>query len=311
MRVAITGAGGRLGRALMDALRDAPFTGLRGPIGWSRPAFDLDTLDEPAAAALLDRDRPDVVIHAAAWTDVDGCARDPELALRRNGRATASLAAACAARGVELAVVSTNEVFDGARDDGLGYRPDDAPAPANPYGASKLAAEQGAAAAYRNAGRTGLAVVRTSWLFGPGAPDFPRKVVAAARAARDAGEPLRVVADEWGSPTYTVDLAEAIVELVGADALTQQPGTPAAPGTPTIHHLVNGGIASRAEWAREALRLARIDVTVVDVPASTWQRASTPPRWGVLEPTPLPSGEPMDSWQDALARYAPTIATAR
>ena len=311
MRVAVTGAGGRLGRALMDALRDAPFTGPRGPIGWSRPAFDLDTLDEAAAAALLDRDRPDVVIHAAAWTDVDGCARDPELALRRNGGATAGLAAACAARGVELAVVSTNEVFDGARDDGLGYRPDDTPAPGNPYGASKLAAEHAAAAAYRAAARTGLAIVRTSWLFGAGAPDFPRKIVAAARAARDAGEPLRVVADEWGSPTYAADLAEAIVELIGADALADRTGrgAPAAPGTPTIHHLVDGGIASRAGWAREVLRLARIDADVVDVPATTWQRASKPPRWGVLEPTPLPSGEPMPPWQDALARYAPLLGS--
>ena len=311
MRVAVTGAGGRLGRALMEALLDAPFTGPRGPIGWSRPAFDLDTLDEPAASALLDRDRPDVVIHAAAWTDVDGCARDPELALRRNGRATAIIAAACAARGVELAVVSTNEVFDGRRDDGLGYRPDDPPAPASPYGASKLAAEQGAAAAFAGARGRGLAIVRTSWLFGAGTPDFPRKIAAAARAAHDAGDPLRVVADEWGSPTYVADLAEAIVELIGADALAHHPGTPAtpaAPGTPVIHHLVNGGIASRAEWAREVLRLARIDADVLDVPASTWQRASTPPRWGVLEPTPLPSGEPMPSWQDALARYAPLLA---
>lgn len=305
MRVAVTGAGGRLGRALIDALRDAPFTGPRGPIGWSRPAFDLDTLDEAAAAALVDRDRPDVVIHAAAWTDVDGCARDPDLATRRNGRATAALAAACATRGVELAIVSTNEVFDGARTDGLGYRPDDPTAPANPYGASKLAAEQGAAAAYRDAGRTGLAIVRTSWLFGPGAPDFPRKIVAAARAARAAGEALRVVADEWGSPTYTADLAEAIAELIGADELASHA---VAPGTPTVHHLVNGGVASRAEWAREVLRLARIDADVVDVPAGTWQRASKPPRWGVLEPTPLPSGEPMPAWQDAHARYAPLLA---
>jgi len=301
VRIAVTGAGGRLGRALIEALRDAPFTGPRGPIGWSRPAFDLDALDEDAAAALLDRDRPDVVVHAAAWTDVDGCARDPALALRRNGTATTALASACAARDVELAIISTNEVFDGTRVDGLGYRPDDEPAPANPYGASKLAAEQGAAAAYRDGGRRGLAIVRTSWLFGTGAPDFPRKIVAAARAARDAGEPLRVVADEWGSPTYTADLAEAIVALIGADGLVGGPGTIA------VHHLVNAGVASRAGLAREVLRLASVDAEVVDVPASTWQRASSPPRWGVLEPTPLPSGEPMPSWQDALARYAPTM----
>jgi hypothetical protein len=75
MRVAVTGAHGRLGRALIEALEQAPFTGTRGPIAWSRPELDLDTLTAQSAAALIDRDRPEVVIHAAAWTDVDGCAR--------------------------------------------------------------------------------------------------------------------------------------------------------------------------------------------------------------------------------------------
>src|SRR5512134_3865286 len=102
MRVAVTGARGRLGRALVEALEDAPFTGTLGPIAWSRPELDLDTLTESSAGALIERDRPEVVVHAAAWTDVDGCARDPDLALRRNGAATGVLAAACAARGVDL-----------------------------------------------------------------------------------------------------------------------------------------------------------------------------------------------------------------
>ena len=76
MRVAVTGAGGRLGRALVAALEDAPFAGPFGPIAWDRSAFDLDA---PAGVgALLDRDRPETVVHAAAWTDVDGCARDPD-----------------------------------------------------------------------------------------------------------------------------------------------------------------------------------------------------------------------------------------
>ena len=78
MRVAVTGASGRLGRALVEALEEAPFTGPMGPIPWSRPELDLDTLTVSTVRALIDRDRPELVIHAAAWTDVDGCARDPD-----------------------------------------------------------------------------------------------------------------------------------------------------------------------------------------------------------------------------------------
>ena len=94
MRVAVTGAAGRLGRALVAALEAAPFSGPAGPIAWSRPAFDLDHPE--GFADLVDRDRPEVVVHAAAWTDVDGCARDPERADRRNAAATGALATACA-----------------------------------------------------------------------------------------------------------------------------------------------------------------------------------------------------------------------
>ena len=141
MRVAVTGAKGRLGRALIEALENAPFTGTRGPIAWSRPELDLDTLTPESVATLIERDRPEVLIHSAAWTDVDGCARDPALAMRRNAVATGLIAEACASGGVQLAVVSTNEVFDGTRTDGRGYAPDDTRHPINAYGESKLEAE--------------------------------------------------------------------------------------------------------------------------------------------------------------------------
>lgn len=305
MRVAVSGAGGRLGRALMAAFEDAAFAGPFGPIAWDRAAFDLDAPD--GIGGVIDRERPEVVIHSAAWTDVDGCAREPELALARNGTATGILATACAARGIDLIVVSTNEVFDGRRTDGRGYRPTDETAPPNPYGASKLAGERAAADAYAGPGASGsLAIVRTAWLFGPPGNDFPSKILAAAERSRDGGDPLRVVADEVGSPTYTQDLAEGIVELVGGAAIDG------------INHIVNAGTASRADWARELLRqasalvpAARLDVPIVDVPASTWSRASTPPAWGVLEPTPLPGGEPLRPWQLAMADYLPTLLRQR
>jgi dTDP-4-dehydrorhamnose reductase len=297
VRVAVTGAGGRLGRAVVTALGDAPFTGPFGPIAWSRAIFDLDAPE--SAGMLLDRDRPEVVVHCAAWTDVDGCAREPVLAMRRNGVATGVLAEATAARGIDLVVISTNEVFDGRRTDGRGYGPDDQPSPINPYGASKREGERLAERAY-DVTAGSLGVVRTAWLYGPPGNDFPAKILAAAGRTAAAGEPLRLVVDEVGSPTYTVDLAEAIVELIGSDG--ELGG---------LHHVVNAGHASRAEWAREVLRQARVEVATEDVPGSTWPRASTPPAWAVLEATPLPGGEPLRPWQAALADYLPALLRQR
>ncbi len=300
MRVAVTGAGGRLGQALIEALENAPFTGTRGPISWSRPELDLDTLTADAVMALIERDKPEVVIHAAAWTDVDGCARDPALALRRNAEATGNLAQACAGRDVPLVLVSTNEVFDGERRDGHGYGPGDPRHAINAYGASKLTAETLIEDAASNG--AAVAIARTSWLHGPPGNDFPAKIAAAALRAKAAGEPLRVVGDEIGTPTYTPDVADAIVELIWEDALFGPPDLPT-----TVHHLVNGGRASRADWAREVLRATGIEVEIEQVPASTWQRASTPPLWAVLEPTPLPSGEPMRDWRLAFADAVPAL----
>lgn len=298
MRVAVTGAGGRLGRAVVTALEEAPFTGPFGPIAWSRGIFDLDAPE--GVGRLLERDRPEVVVHCAAWTDVDGCAREPERAMARNGTATGVLARATAERGIDLIVVSTNEVFDGRRTDGAGYGPDDPTSPINPYGASKLAGERAAREAYEQLEAAGaLGIARTAWLYGPPGNDFPAKILAAAERAAAAGDALRLVADEIGSPSYTHDVAEAITELIGSAAVA---------GT---HHLVNAGHASRAEWARELLRQARIDISTEDVPAATWPRASTPPAWAVLESTPLPGGEPLRPWQAALADYLPLLVRSR
>lgn len=291
MRVAITGAHGRLGGALMRTLaQDA--------IAWSRDDFDLDTPAGPIAA--LDRDTPDVVVHAAAWTDVDGCAREPARALQRNGVASGRLATECARLGIHLVVVSTNEVFDGLRTDGRPYAPDDPPSPPNPYGASKLAGEVAAREAF-TASRAHLAVVRTAWLFGPPGRDFPDKILDAAERAAAARTTLRLVADEVGNPTSVDDLATAIASLVADDVPSG------------IHHIVSQGEASRAAWAREVLRLARFpEVVTADVPGSTWPRASTPPPRATLRPTALPFGAaPMPTWQDATAAYVPSLLALR
>jgi dTDP-4-dehydrorhamnose reductase len=296
MRVGVTGANGRLGRALVAALADAPFTGPAGPIAWTRRDFDLDAPDD--VGTILDRDRAEVVVHTAAWTDVDGCARDPDLAIRRNAVATGHLAIACATRGLDLLVISTNEVFDGRRTDGRPYASDEPVSPGNPYGVSKAIGEQVARDAFLN--RVGVVgIVRSSWLYGPPGNDFPTKILAAADRSDAAGEPLRIVGDEFGSPTFTHDLAEAIVDLLAAGEVRG------------VHHVVNAGVVTRAGWARELFRQVGQGVTIEEVPLSTWQRASRPPPWGVLEPTPLPSGEPLRTWGAALADYVPMLVRQR
>jgi len=309
VRVAVTGAGGRLGTALVKGLGAADF--VRQVLAWDLPEHDLD--DPESAHRLISRYRPDVVIHAAAWTDVNACAQRPALALRRNGTATGEMAEACVSSGAALVVVSTNEVFDGLRLDGRPYLTTDLPRPLNPYGQSKLAGEQAArtsfwangaefALAAVNPGSTrdstvpALAIVRTEWLFGLPGADFPQKILAAAAEARRSGATMKLVSDEVGCPTYAADLAAAIVRLVGE---SQRAG---GRGFGGIHHIVNEGRASRAAWAREVLRLAGEDVPTEDVPSSTFTRPSTPPLWGVLEPTPLPGG-PLRHWSAALAEY--------
>ena len=294
MRIAITGAGGRLGRALYAALLNSSRLDPIEVSTWSRPHYDLD--DPRAAERLVARDRPDLVIHAAAWTDVDGCAADPVLAERRNGTAVAELASACARSRVDLIFISTNEVFDGRRADGRGYRPDDPVGPINAYGASKLAGEIAAGRAFDREppGAARLGIVRTAWLFGAPGGDFPEKILRAGRRAAQAGEALRVVADEIGCPTYAPDLAAAIAELV---AYRRFAG---------IRHVVNEGVASRAEWAEEVIELADVAVPLERVPSSGWRRASTPPAWAVLEPGEADVPR-LRSWREAIREYIPFL----
>ena len=306
MRVAVTGAGGRLGTSLLARLGAADF--VSETLAWDLPDHDLD--DPESAERLVAAHRPDVVIHAGAWTDVDGCARQPDLAMRRNGTAVAEMARACVRHDAWMIAISTNEVFDGARTDGRPYAPTDAPNPINAYGRAKLEGELGAREAFGSVPH--LAIARTAWLFGAPGLDFPRKILTRARSLQS-GDALALVDDEFGNPTYAPDLAGALVSLAGTAATDTAATDTAATssvaaqgegrGFDGIHHIVNAGTASRAEFAREALRLAGISVPTLDVPMSTWTRASTPPARAMLEPTPLPGGNLLREWQVALAEY--------
>jgi dTDP-4-dehydrorhamnose reductase len=291
--VAITGARGRLGVALVPAFEAAGWE----VHPWSRPAYDLD--DPTAAARCLEGDRPDLVIHCAAWTDVDGAARDPGLAMRRNATAVAELAQACKRHDVSLVVVSTNEVFDGRRADERGYEEADPPHPDNPYGASKLAGEEAARAAFGADGSNArLWIVRTAWLYGPPGNDFPTKILAAADRL-PGGERLKVVADEVGSPTYAPDLAAAMASLVEA----------AEPGT---YHLANAGRASRADWARAVLDGCGRSRGIEPIRQADFERPSRPPAWAVLDTAAAArAGVTLRDWQDALADYLPELCSVR
>lgn len=258
-RVAITGAGGQLGRELV---RWFTVTGDE-VLAASRPGFDITAASD---LGRLTAWRPDVVVNAAAWTDVDAAARDPKRALRVNGEAAGAVARAAADAGAVAVQISTNEVFDGTVD--RAYVETDSPHPINPYGASKLAGERAVAAADAR-----HLMVRTAWLYGPGERNFPGKIRAAADRMLAEGRPLRVVADEWGNPTDVRWLASAVGSLIDlATAGSTEFG---------IYHLAGGPATSRLDWARAILRDS--PVTVEPMRLDEYPRDSRVPPRAILD----------------------------
>jgi dTDP-4-dehydrorhamnose reductase len=272
MRIFITGHRGQLGRALAAHLAEHEIT------GGDLPEWNLT--DAAQVKASLEDIRPDVVIHAAALTDVDYCARNPAEAVRVNGVGTYNVALACRAVGSMLVSISTNEVFDGQA-----YRPYqeyDQRNPINPYGYSKYVAEQ---VVERYAPH--YMIVRTAWLYAPDGSNFIHKVLARARA----GQPLRVVTDEVGSPTYAPDLADALARLI-------------ALGQPGVYHMANAGACSRFEFAQEILQQAGLDAPVEPIPSGAFQRDSTPPPYAPLDNIfGAAAGVTLRPWQEALADF--------
>jgi len=278
-RVAITGAGGQLGRQLVQAFGKAGAAVLE----LARPDFDI------LRTADLDRITawgPDLVVNAAAWTDVDGCARDPERAMLINGEAAGAVAAAAARAGAAIVQVSTNEVFDGTLD--RPYRESDAPNPINPYGASKLVGERSVAAANPR-----HLIVRTAWLFGPGGANFVTKILAAADGAIAGGTPLTLVDDEWGNPTWTPQLAAGIAS-VAADAAWGR-----------AVHLAGQPAVNRLGWARVALEAVASAAEIMPTTRAAFARLSAVPGRAVLEPT---AGTPPLTWADQTRDYARALA---
>ena len=187
--------------------------------------------------------------------------------MRLNGEAAGNVAAIARRAGALIVQVSTNEVFDGALE--RPYREDDRPAPINPYGASKLAGEEAVADA--NPRRL---IVRTAWLFSPGSRTFPARIRAAAERARTSGEPLRVVSDELGNPTWAADLAQAIV-LVSGMALRGD--------APELLHVAGWPPASRLEWALASLGDIQREVRVDPIALTQYPRPGRVPPRAVLD----------------------------
>lgn len=247
----------------------------------ARPDFDIT---HPADLLRIEAWRPDLVVNAAAWTDVDGCARDPETAARINGHAAGAVASAAWRAGAKLIHVSTNEVFDGAIDGE--YVETDQPRPINDYGKSKLLGEQMVAEAHQDA-----LIVRTAWLFGPGSPNFVTKIHAAARRSIGLGQKLRVVSDEWGNPTWTPWLAELMWR--SSETRLAESG---------IRHWAGTPATSRHGWA--AVALAEVHIELEPIPSSAYKRASRPPLHAVLGTDhPMPNLPDRD-WHGPTERLA-------
>lgn len=275
MRILVTGADGLLGSALLPVLAK----NRHEVFGVSESDGDIclpDTL-RPRLAAF----RPEVLVHLAAWTDVDGCEGDPDRAHRTNAEGTRVAAALAEAAGAAVLYVSSDYVFPGTGT--TPCREDDPTGPAGVYGRSKLAGEEAVKQA-----ATAWTVVRSAWLYGPGGKNFVDTVITLARTR----ERVPVVDDQTGSPTFAPDLAGGLLRLLEARVR----------GT---FHLANGGAATWFTLAREAVRLAGGDPERI-VPASTAEigRPAPRPAYSVLDTAKAAAqGVVLRPWPEALAAH--------
>jgi dTDP-4-dehydrorhamnose reductase len=282
----ITGANGMLGHAMADALH------ARGvkPVLLDRKGCDLA---DPAAVAQLFDHRPTLVLNCAAHTKVDQCEQEPALADRVNGTAVGEMAAGCKRIGATLVHVSTDFVFNGAGTSP--YRVDHPTGPLSAYGRSKLLGET---ELQRHAPARWL-IVRTAWVYGRHGANFPRTMVTVARA----GKPLSVVSDQVGSPTYTVDLAAAILDLLDA-------------GATGVHHVTNSGQTNWRDFAAAALAEFGIDHPVAGITSADWAKvkpnAAHRPSYSVLDLSTFERavGRPMRPWRDALSAFRAEVDAA-
>ena len=287
MRVLVTGANGMLGQDLCPMLEKAGHQVIRTDVGVREgmqvPAWEpLDITNTDAVLQCVAVQKPDAIIHGAAYTDVDGCERDPDRAFRINELGTWNIAAACGEHNLKMAYISTDFVFDGTKT--TPYCERDATNPLGYYGWSKLAGERHTADICRK-----HYIVRTAWLYGIHGPNFPRKMLELAETRKE----LKVVVDQVGSPTHTVDLAATLVSLLESPLY----------GT---YHVTNSGSCSWFDFARKILELAGVTgVEVHPVPASEWPSPTKRPAYSVLRhySLELQGRDNLPPWEQSLAAF--------
>lgn len=275
MKVLVTGVRGMLGRqvSLEYHRRGAEVYGLTHQ--------ELDITDVEQVRRVLEKIRPDTVVNCAAYTNVDGAEQEKGRAFLINGLGPRFLAMTCRECESTLVHISTDYVFNGEIN--RPYQVYDTPCPINVYGASKLFGE----AAVREIGGK-FFIARTSWLFGPGSKNFVDTICSMARQK----DGLKVVNDQHGCPTYTVDLAKALADL----AYSQTYGT---------YHITNTGITTWYEFAKQIIQSAGFNTLVDPCETKDFPRPATRPNNSALDSFPLAEvvGYTMPDWQDAVARH--------
>lgn len=277
MKVVILGSKGALGSSLSKLYRK------HEPKTWDRKEVDI-THPESAEKKLVEF-KPDVVFNCAAYNAVDKAEEEPEKADEVNGYAVGSLAKICNKIDAILVHYSTEQVFDGQNP--AGYNETDIPNPVNRYGQSKLLGEVELQKYHDR-----YYLIRTEWLYAPhnnatGKKSFNDIMLE----LHTNGHNLTGVVDEIGKPTYVKDLALASKELIDSSSPFG------------IYHLVNEGVASRLDWAKEIFKIKNIDVEIESVTGDTFPRKARRPHYGLLNNTKC---SPLRPWQEALTEYLST-----
>jgi dTDP-4-dehydrorhamnose reductase len=279
MKFLVIGCNGQLGRDMMSAISMAG-----GSVsGWDFP--DVDITDAFSTSAIIEKGKPDVVINCAAYTAVDACETHQSQAFAVNSQGVANIAAAALSCGARVVHFGTDYVFDGKKE--LPYVETDAVDPQSEYGRSKLEGERRLAEILPN-----HVILRVAWLYGVHGRHFIVKVRDRALAAKKTGEPLKVVTDEIGTPTYTVDVCRQTLALLNRNVRG-------------LFHCTNEGSCTRFEFAREILRAYDIDVPLVPCISSDFKLPAPRPAYSVLENKRLKDLglNVMRDWKVAFAEY--------
>jgi len=272
MRVTIFGATGLLGKELMREWQHDQVNGLGSK--------DVDIRDPQQVLAAVERTRPDWIVLAAAYTDVDGCETNRELAFDVNCHGAVNVARAAKQYGSRLLFLSTDYVFDGAGT--APYETGHPRAPLGVYGKSKAEAELQLTNILPD-----CCIARTSWLFGVGGKCFPDTILKLASTRPE----IDVVHDQRGSPTYAVDLARAVIQLCHR-------------GATGVVHVTNSGECTWFEFAQEIVRCAGLQTIVRPTTSEKFIRPAQRPKYSVLSAKSLEQyGIVMPDWKDALQRY--------